>query len=121
MLEKDLNSIVSKFNVKGTVASVKPLGNGLINDTFKVTTVEEDAPDYVLQRINNAIFTDVDLLQHNIEAVTRHIHKKLEEQHEKDIDRKVLQFVPTAEGKTYYKDDADRYWRVSVFIPDSVT
>ena len=121
MLEQDLNSIVSKFNVKGTVASVKPLGNGLINDTFKVTTKEEDAPDYVLQRINNSIFTDVDLLQHNIEAVTRHIRKKLEEQHEKDIDRKVLQFVPTAEGKTYYKDDADRYWRVSVFIPDSVT
>ena len=67
--------IIGKFAIKGEVLQVKPLGNGLINDTYKVTTAG-DAPDYVLQRINNAIFQDVDLLQHNIEADTRHIRKK---------------------------------------------
>ena len=41
--------------------SVEPLGTGLINDTYKVTTAGEDTPDYVLQRINTAIFTDVDM------------------------------------------------------------
>ena len=67
---KDLKPIISQFDITGTVNEVKPLGNGLINDTYKVTTVEDDAPDYVLQRINDSIFTDVDLLQHNIEEVT---------------------------------------------------
>ena len=51
---KDLLNIVSKFKVQGTVGEIKPLGAGLINDTYKVNTTETDAPDYVLQRINHA-------------------------------------------------------------------
>ena len=58
---KDLTAILKQFDIIGTVKEVKPLGNGLINDTYKVTTAEADAPDYVLQRINDSIFTDVDL------------------------------------------------------------
>lgn len=53
---KDLLSIVSHFQMQGTVREIKPLGLGLINDTYKVTTAEAGAPDYVLQRINHAIF-----------------------------------------------------------------
>lgn len=116
----NLDNILSQFLIEGKVESVKPLGNGLINDTFRVVTVG-DAPDYVLQRINNNIFTDVDLLQHNIDAVTGHIRRKLEAAGADDIDRKVLRFVPTQQGKTYYLDNEGRYWRVSVFIPDAVT
>lgn len=55
-LMKDLSSIVAKFNTQGTITEIKPLGAGLINDTYKVNTQEADAPDYVLQRINHAIF-----------------------------------------------------------------
>jgi Ser/Thr protein kinase RdoA (MazF antagonist) len=117
---KELTHIVDEFNVKGNVTSITPLGAGLINDTYKVTTAEDDAPDYVLQRINNAIFQDVELLQSNIEAVTRHIRKKLIEAGEKDIDRKVLTFVKAKNGKTYLCDDGN-YWRISVFIPRAKT
>ena len=117
----DTASILAQFEIRGTVKEVKPLGNGLINDTYRVVTAGDDAPDYVLQRINNAIFQDVDLLQHNIEVVTAHIRRKLEAAGTDDIDRKVLQFVKARDGKTYYRDEADRYWRVMVFIPDSIT
>ena len=120
MEEKELKGIVEKFNVEGTIASIRSLGNGLINDTYLVVTAGEN-DDYVLQRINNSIFQDVDLLQHNVEAVTSHIRKKLIEAGEDDISRKVLHFVETGEGKTYYMDGAGRYWRVSVFIPRAKT
>ena len=102
---KDLKSIVSAFDIKGEVLEVKPLGNGLINDTFLVRT---DGPDdYVLQRINNAIFQDVELLQHNIECATAHIRRK---------GGKTLEFLPCkATGKTYWTD-GETYGRVSVFI-----
>ena len=60
---KDLLSIVSHFQLTGTVQEIKPLGAGLINDTYKVTTLEADAPDYVLQRINHAIFQDVEMVK----------------------------------------------------------
>jgi len=116
----DLNSIVAHFATTGTVSHIRPLGTGLINDTYKVETAEKDAPDYVLQRINHAIFTDVDMLQSNIEAVTRHIRRKLEARGEGDIDRKVLRFLPADNGKTYYHD-GENYWRVMIFIPRAKT
>ena len=37
---KDLSSIVAKFKVQGTIEEIKPLGAGLINDTYKVNTKE---------------------------------------------------------------------------------
>mgnify|MGYP002658017713 FL=1 len=120
MEQKDLQHIANQFEINGTVAEVKPLGNGLINTTYKVTTAEADAPDYVLQHINNAIFPDVDMLMNNIVAVTTHIRKKLEAKHTDDIDRKVLHFVPCKDGKYYYICD-NQYWRVMVLIPDAVS
>ena len=115
----DLNAIASRFAIEGKVLDIKPLGNGLINDTYKITT---DGPHaYVLQRVNNAIFTDVDLLQNNIVAVTRHIRKKLQAAGETDIDRKVLTFVPLKDSKKTYCIVEDKYWRVSIFIPDAYT
>ncbi|MBO4996184.1 MAG: aminoglycoside phosphotransferase family protein [Muribaculaceae bacterium] len=118
---KDFNEIISKFAIVGTVAEVKPLGNGLINDTYIVKTADDATPDYVLQRINHHIFTDVDTLQHNIEAVTTHIRRKLEETGADDIDRKVLTFVKTTDGTKTYYFDGDSYWRVMVFIPRAHT
>ena len=41
--------IVSHFAIRGTVTDIKPLGEGLINDTLLVKTAEDDAPDYVMQ------------------------------------------------------------------------
>lgn len=117
---KDLLSIVSHFQLTGTVQEIKPLGAGLINDTYKVTTLEADAPDYVLQRINHAIFQDVEMLQANINAVTTHIRRKLEEKGEGDIERKVLHFLPADNGKTYWFDGGN-YWRVMTFIPNART
>ena len=117
---KDLLSIVGHFRTEGTVNNIRPLGTGLINDTYKVTTAEADAPDYVLQRINHAIFQDVDGLQSNIQVVTNHIRRKLEARGETDVDRKVLRFLPADSGKTYWHD-GESYWRVMVFIPRAKT
>ena len=122
MEKSELFDIISQFSISGTVKEVKTLGNGLINDTFKVTTKEADQPDYVLQHVNNAIFTDVDMLMHNIVAVTTHIRKKLEASGTQDIDRKVLSFIPNrSTGKYYFLAADGKYWRIMVFIPDAVT
>ena len=118
-MDARLKEIAGRFAVEGAVTDIVPLGNGLINDTFRVFT---DGPDdYVLQRINQAIFQDVDLLQHNIDCVTRHIREKLVAAGESDIDRKVLRFLPEREtGKSYWTDGT-QWWRLSVFIRDALT
>ena len=118
-MDERLKQIVGRFAVEGGVRDIVPLGNGLINDTFRVLT---DGPDdYVLQRINQGIFRDVDLLQHNIDCVTRHIRAKLEAAGEDDIDRKVLRFLPERETGRSYWTDGTQWWRVSVFIRDALT
>ncbi len=115
----DFKKILSEFALKGTVKEVAPMGNGLINDTYRVST--EEGTDYVLQRINNAIFKDVDLLQNNIDCVTKHIRGKLVQAGEQDVDRKVLTFIPVKESGKTWTCDGGSYWRVSLFIPDAVT
>lgn len=119
MEQQDLKHIVAQFDITGNVVEVKPLGNGLINTTYKVCT-EGDAPDYVLQHINNAIFPDVEMLMNNIVAVTAHIRGKLEAAGTDDIDRKVLSFVSAKDGKYFYLHEG-KYWRIMVFIPDTVS
>jgi Ser/Thr protein kinase RdoA (MazF antagonist) len=109
--------ILSRFCPEDTIVSVEPFGHGHINDTLKVITGNGE-PKYILQRINHHIFTDVDMLQHNIRTVTSHIRSKLAERGETDIDRKVLTFLPAGDGKYYYFD-GDSYWRVCLFIPRS--
>ena len=122
MEQNQLKTIVDRFAVNGTVSEIKPLGAGLINDTYIVRTAEASEPDYVLQRVNHNVFPDVDMVMRNIGAVTSHIRKKLVEAGEDDIERKVLRFIPT-------KDSADKlytivdgqYWRLMVFIPGAIT
>jgi Ser/Thr protein kinase RdoA (MazF antagonist) len=117
-----LSAIVARFATEGTVTAIEPLGHGLINDTYRVRTEDAGTPDYVLQRINDSIFTDVALLQHNIELVTSHLRRKLEQQGTADLARRVLQLVPTtADGHTYTRDADGNYWRMTVFIAGAVT
>ena len=126
----ELSEIVGRFAYEGTVSEIKPLGEGLINDTYKVKTAEQDKPDYVLQRVNHNVFPDVDMVMRNIDAVTSHIRKKLAAEGTPDIDRRVLRFIPAkADGKLYIKvsplrgdlEGSESYWRLMVFIDNAIT
>lgn len=41
---KDLKDILSHFSLAGKILEIKPLGAGLINDSYKVTTAAPDTP-----------------------------------------------------------------------------
>lgn len=114
----ELFTIARHFVAPNTIEEIAPLGNGLINDTYKIMVSGQ--PKYVLQRINNAVFTDVKMLQGNIEAVTSHIRQKYEKQGVADLGRRVLHFLKADTGKTYVFEDG-KYWRVMDFIADSYT
>lgn len=108
---ESLKDIVSKFEISGNVTTIKPMGEGLINDTYKVFVDGSEQPKYVLQRINNAIFQDVDMLMDNINRVTEYIRKK---------GKNTLHFLKTSDGKSYFLDD-QKYWRMMDFVPASIT
>lgn len=110
--------IAGRFAIHGPATDVKPLGNGLINDTFAVT--DSEGNHYVLQRINTSVFPDVDILQDNLHKITNHIRHCLQQQGEADIDRKVLTPVPAPDGASYVRAEGE-VWRMTRLIEGSVT
>lgn len=116
--------ILEQFPIPEKITAVRPIGNGMINDTLAVTIHNNDGSTedkYILQRINDSIFEDVDTLQQNIFEVTDHIRKKLDEEGKSDIDRHVLTFFRTTDGAPYYRHQDGTYWRLSLFIKGSKT
>lgn len=117
-----LEFIVRKFSISGNIVGIRPLGEGLINDTYLVVTEGDGYPDYVLQRVNTKVFPNVEMVMRNIAAVTGHIRKKLMAQGETDLRHHVLEFLPTVEdtSRLYVESDGN-FWRVMVFIDHAVT
>ena len=120
MQTERIREIIGRFDTAGTVADLRAVGNGWINDSYRVMTVSDETPDYILQRINHHVFKDVELLQRNIERVTSHIRRKLAAAGADDLDRRVLRIVPARDGRLYHFD-GENYWIMTLFIAGSVT
>ncbi|MBO5464132.1 MAG: aminoglycoside phosphotransferase family protein [Alistipes sp.] len=112
MNQDKLLAIAAQFALEGEIETIKPLGEGFINDTFTVVTVG-DAPNYILQRKNHIVFPDVPGMMDNILAVTNHIKAKVS-----DPMRETLTVVPAKDGKLYVQE-GENYWAVCVFIADT--
>ncbi len=118
--ELNFESILEHFYVEGKVMDCVRYGEGHINDTFKATMdVEGKELHYILQRINNRLFTDVGKLMHNIELVTDFCRKSVMARGG-DPMRECLTLIRTKDGKAYYSDGKD-YFRVYVFIENATT
>jgi hypothetical protein len=114
----DLNlpDVAANFSMKGTFANARPFGSGHIHDTFLVQTRERNCPDYILQRLNHAIFQDVPRLMENIVRVTNHIRGKLSAIPGARPEREVLTVMLARDGRPYHLDEAGNYWRCFMFI-----
>lgn len=113
-----LNEISECFCLDGPVESIKPLGEGFINDTFLIKTAG-NAPDYILQRKNSSIFADVPAMMENIDKVTAHIRRKVVASGGDPL-REVMTVIPTRDGALYYRDDLGDYWVVTLFISGTI-
>ena len=67
--------------------------------------------------MNTSIFTKPVELMENILGVTEHIRKKATA----DVERATLVVVPTVDGKSYYTDSADGFWRAYEFVEGTVS
>ena len=113
-----IENVVSNFTVEGKVVDYIPFGNGHINDTRLVTM--DNGVQYVLQRINKNVFKRPDLLMENYVGVTKFIRKKIEEMGGDPL-REVLNAIPTKDGKPFTIDEEGQYWRLLVYVTDSMS
>lgn len=117
-MKENLREIASHFALEGPVTAIDSLGEGFINDTFIVRT-EADAPDYILQRKNKAVFPDVPAMMDNIRRVTEHIRRGVIAAGG-DPRREVMTVVPAKDGHLYHVDAEGEYWAATVFIDDTI-
>jgi Ser/Thr protein kinase RdoA (MazF antagonist) len=112
-----LNSIISQFSIPGKLRKAERFGSGLINDTYLCEFGDNGVGrQYILQRINDSVFTHPDQVMENVEMVTRHIAKKLRAEGVSDPSLVTPALVPARNGKTYLRDTAGAYWRMFHFI-----
>ena len=116
----DVVEIVNHFDVVGVFEGAMQYGNGYINDTFLLIT--NDAGEkyyYILQRINNNLFTNVDKLMNNIELVTKFCRKTVIKLGG-NPNKEVMSLIYTKDKKPYYFDGYN-YFRIVRYIENSFT
>lgn len=100
--------VLKKFFPDCEILSVEPYGEGHINGTYLVATASKK---YILQRINNNIFPEVDKLMENIVNVTNFLKNK---------GINTLDVIRTSDGESFTVSDG-KYFRVYGFIENAVT
>ncbi len=113
--------VIEQFISLDEVGTYRAFGNGHINDTYAISN-KEGKDMWVLQRINHNVFPKIDTLQHNVAVIGETMRQRLEKDGDPDLDRKYLRFLPSkSDPKKNYYFDGENYWRVCVFIPDSMS
>lgn len=95
-----------------TVTALAPLGNGLINDTFLVTSARSAL---VLQRINRVVFPQPTLIMDNLRVLNQHLQQKSAD----ILKLEIPTALSTRLGQAYFEDADGDIWRALSFIADT--
>ena len=117
----DFKTIISQFEIDGELVSCERYGEGHINETYLAVTEKGGVKtDYILQKINSKLFTNVPALMNNIRQVTEFNREKIKARGG-NPDRESLSLVYTKGGETFYHcASCDGYFRVYKFITDAI-
>ena len=113
----DLPFLARQFRTRGEPTDIAPVPVGHINDTFIVTAGNNR---YVLQRINQVVFTKPVEVMANAVRITEHIRARMETAGPGSASRQ-LAVVATKDDGSYYCDAAGNVWRMYNFIENAVT
>jgi thiamine kinase-like enzyme len=92
---------------------VEPLNGGLINHSYKVTS-KANSGAFLLQQINDSVFTDPEKVQRNYEL----LWKYLKQEHIPFIIPAPKYFI---DKSPFYTDRHHHYWRIFEYMPGTVT
>lgn len=117
----NFSDIIAYFNTREEDFEVTPFGSGHINDTFLVKSKTGQYPGYLLQKINNFVFKDIDGLMDNMVRVINHLKEKIAKEPNGEPDKEVLTLIDGKDGKYYYKDEQGNYWRMTYFLENTLS
>lgn len=116
-MNQDMQEIIDKFDIKGTLKDIQANTEGHINSTF-ISTFDEQGiiRKYTHQLVNGNVFLHPEQVMENIVCVTSHIQQKLRDANVPDKEQRCLTLVPTKKGTWYTKDDKQNLWRTYRYI-----
>lgn len=120
MAYEQISHVLPCFSFEGTFESAKELTSGNINHTYRVSfrLADGSLKEYVLQRINTYVFKKPDEVMSNVQKVTAHLKKTIEDRGG-DASRRALHLIETVDGGCMVKD-GENFWRAYDFITDAV-
>jgi len=104
------------FHLPGPPHLFGPLAGGLIHRSW---VIEAGGERFVLQRLNRAVFRDLDAVMANIRLVTRHLARRFTEAHGDDALRRTLTLVAARDGRDWIEDDDGHAWRCTLYVEGS--
>ncbi|MEK6744240.1 MAG: aminoglycoside phosphotransferase family protein [Nitrospirota bacterium] len=111
-----ISSILSQFDLPGTLLSAGRFGSGLINETFLCEFDGGVVRKYILQHINKSVFTRPDLVMENVATVTEHLQARLRREGVADPASVTPALVRARDGRSHHVDGAGECWRMFHFI-----
>ncbi|MEZ4825350.1 MAG: phosphotransferase [Bacteroidia bacterium] len=120
-VETRLRHVLSHFVIYGDFVSARPFGSGHIHDTWLVEFSQAGIPvRYILQRVNHEVFTQTRMVCDNIAKVCEHLRKRLVRHRMPDISRRCMTVIPSADDQSHYCDPEGNFWRVFLFIENTL-
>ena len=114
-----MKKLIGQFDIPGTPAAVCEYGSGHINATYLVEMdVNGETEKYIFQKINTGIFKNTEELMENIQNVTTYLTRQIEKR-DGNPKRETLQVIPTKEGKSFYRDEEGKCYRMYHFITEA--
>ena len=116
-MEETILQAIRAFDLPEGNIRADAFGNGHINRTYAVS-VEGRKERYILQRINQYVFHHPDQVQENILEVTSWLRRKIT-QEGGDPERETLRVIPARDGKPYFLDGQENWWRMFPLVEDT--
>jgi Ser/Thr protein kinase RdoA (MazF antagonist) len=113
-----LRAIAEAFAIPTPVGEITPLGQGNVNDTYRVEAA--DGRRYVLQRINTRVFPRPELVMDNIARLGEHVAGRPTTMARSGRPWQLPRLVPTrADGRLWLERDGQP-WRLLTHIDDAL-
>lgn len=107
------SSILKTFGLDTDNCELKPLGDGLINTTWVVNETSTNKA-FVLQQVNDKVFKRPEDIASNIRLISDYLSENYP-------DYLFTSPVKTLDNSDLVKDAEGRYFRIFLFVEDSVT
>jgi len=119
----ELASIARCFTGSGAIASIEPLGNGNVNDTFLVEHGDGVPQRFVMQRINTAVFERPDEVMHNLVQVSEHVERKLSQEIAQPGQRlwEMPRVIPLHFSDGHWVEAEGSFWRGISYIGAAIS